>query len=107
MPIRVRYTNDMSKDVSFSLDLSGGQQILTSMVAPLIKSSAEAIASRARSMAGSISSDPPVITVTTTIQPSKRGGARAVGLVTATGEDSHQSYIGHVALAKAKDAGRV
>lgn len=97
----------MSKDVSFSLDIGGGQQILTQMVAPVIKQSAEAIAARARSMAGSISSDPPEITVTTTTQASKRGGSRAVGLVTAKGKDAHQNYVGAVALAKAKDAGRV
>jgi hypothetical protein len=97
----------MSKDVSFQLDTGGGQQILTQMVAPVIKQSAEAIAARARSMAGSISSDPPTISVHTEIQPSKRGGARVVGLVRATGSDAHENYIGHVALAKAKDAGRV
>lgn len=97
----------MSKDVSFSLDVGGGQEILTKMVAPTIKASAEAIAARARSMAASISNNPPAITVTATVQPSKRGGARAVGLVRATGEDAHQTYIGATALAKAKDAGRV
>lgn len=97
----------MSSDVSFYLDTSGGQQILTQMVAPVIKQSAEAIAARARSMAGSISSNPPQITVTTEIRPSKRGGARVVGLVRATGKDAHQNYIGAKALAKAKDAGRV
>lgn len=97
----------MSKDVSFSLDIGGGQQILTQMVAPVIKSSAEAIAARARGMASSISSDPPEISVTTEIQSSKRGGARVVGLVRATGQDAHQSYVGAQALAKAKDAGRV
>lgn len=103
----MRYTKSMSKDVSFSLDIGGGQQILTNMVAPLIKSSGEAIAGRARSMAASLSSDPPEITVTTTIQPSAKGGARTVALVRARGNDAHQSYIGHQALAKAKDAGRV
>jgi hypothetical protein len=97
----------MSKDVSFSLDLGGGQQILTNMVAPVIKQSAEAIAARARSMASSISSDPPAISVSTEIRPSKRGGARVVGVVRAQGSDAHENYIGHVALAKAKDAGRV
>lgn len=94
-------------DVSFHLDTGGGQQILTEMIAPLIKQSAEAIAARATSMAGSLSSHPPTISVTTEIQPSKRGGARVVGLVRASGNDAHQNYIGAQALAKAKDAGRV
>lgn len=78
------------------------------MVAPVIKQSAEAIAARARSMAGSMSSNPPEITVTTSVGVNKGGrGRRAIATVTATGNDAHQNYIGHVALAKAKDAGRV
>lgn len=97
----------MSNDVSFYLDVGGGQQILTEMVAPVIKQSAEAIADRARSMAGAISSEPPEITVTTEIRSAKRGGARVVGVIRANGRDAHQNYIGHKALAKAKDAGRV
>lgn len=94
-------------DVSFYLDTKGGEDILVNMVAPVIKSSAEAIASRARAMAGSISSNPPDITITETRQASAKGGSRAVALVRATGADAHQNYVGHVALAKAKDAGRV
>jgi len=105
--IRVSYTKCMSDDVSFHLDLAGGQEILTKMVEPVIKQSAEAIAQRARSMAGSLSSEPPEITVSTEIRPSKKGGARVVGVIRATGRDAHQNYIGYKALAKAKDAGRV
>lgn len=97
----------MSKDVSFSLDIGGGQTILTEMVAPLIRTSTEAIAQRARSMASSISSDPPTIETTTSIRASSRGGARIVGIVRSVGSDDHQNYIGYTALAKAKDAGRV
>lgn len=95
----------MSKDVSFSLDLIAGRQILTEMVAPTLKQKAELIAGRARSVAGSISSDPPIITVTESVGVVKRG-TRAIATVTAVGNDAHQNYIGHVALAKAKDAGR-
>lgn len=101
------YTIIMAKDVSFSLDTAAAGVILTQMVAPTIKSSGDAIAARARSMASSMSSDPPEISVTTTIQSSKLGGSRAVALVRASGEDAHQAYIGALALAKAKDAGRV
>lgn len=57
-------------------------------------------------MAGSMSSDPPAISVTTSVTTIKRG-ARAVGYVRATGNDAHQNYIGAMALAKSKDAGRV
>ena len=96
----------MSKDVSFSLDQVAASVILTDMVAPVLKQSAEAIASRARAMAGSMSSDPPEITVTESVGVVKRG-RRAIATVTAKGVDAHANYIGHQALAKAKDAGRV
>ena len=96
----------MSKDVSFSLDTQAAGQILTSMVAPVIKQSGEAIAARARSMAGSMSSDPPEITVTHSVGVVKRG-ARAIATIRAHSDDAHEAYIGAVALAKAKDAGRV
>lgn len=80
--------------------------ILTDMVAPVLKQSAEAIAGRGRSMASSMSSNPPEITVTESVGTVKRG-RRAIATVRATGRNAHENYIGHVALAKAKDAGRV
>lgn len=97
----------MAKDVSFSLDPKGGQDVLTQMAMPVIKRSAEAIAARAAGMAGGMSSDPPDISVTTQFGTIKRG-TRAIATVKAesTG-DAHKDYIGHVALSKAKDAGRV
>lgn len=98
----------MSKDVAFQLDIAAANEILTTMVAPTIKASAEAIAGRARTMASSISSDPPTITVTQSVGVSPGGrGQRAIARITASGRDAHQNYIGHLALAKAKDAGRV
>ena len=98
----------MSKDVSFSLDQVAASVILTDMVAPVIKQSAEAIAQRARSMAGSMSSNPPEITVSTSVGVNRGGkGQRAIATITATGKDAHSNYIGHQALSKAKDAGRV
>lgn len=96
----------MSRDVSFSLDTQAASVILTDMVAPLIKQSGDAIAARAQSMASSMSSDPPNITVTHTVGTVKRG-RRAIATVTATGKDAHQNYIGHMAIVKARDAGRV
>lgn len=96
----------MSKDVSFSLDPQGGQDILQSMAMSTVKQSAEAIGARARGIASSISSDPPEITVTTTVGTIRRG-VRAIATVRALGEDAHANYIGHQALAKSKDAGRV
>lgn len=96
----------MSKDVTFSLDTAAASVILTEMVAPVIKTSAAAIANRARSMASSMTSEPPEITVTESVAVSKRG-ARAQAIIRATGNDAHANYIGHQALAKAKDAGRV
>lgn len=102
----MRYTIGMSKDVTFSLDIQAAESILTDMVMPIIKQSGEAIAARARSMASSISSDPPEITLNTAVGTVKRG-QRAIATIRATGKDAHQNYIGHLVLAKAKDAGRV
>lgn len=96
----------MSRDVSFQLDVEAASVILTEMAMPLIKQSGEAIAARAQSMAASMSSDPPQITVSTNVGTVKRG-RRAIATVTATGRDAHQNYIGHMALTKARDAGRV
>lgn len=104
----MRYTISMSSDVSFQLDTEAASEILTTMVAPVIKQSAEAIAARARSMAGSMSSDPPEITVTQAVGVNKGGrGQRSIATITATGKDAHANYIGQQALSKAKDAGRV
>lgn len=96
----------MSKDVSFQLDVDAASVILTQMVAPLIKQSGEAIAARAQGMAASMSSDPPTITVRTTVGTVKRG-RRAIATITSTGKDAHQNYIGVMALKKSMDAGRV
>lgn len=101
----MRYTKDMSRDVSFFLDQEAASVILTSMVAPVLKQKAEAIAARARTMAGSISTDPPNISVTESVGVVKKG-RRAIATITAQGNDAHSNYIGYVALSKAKDAGR-
>lgn len=95
----------MSKDVSFFLDTLAAQEILTKMAMPVVKQKAEAIAARAISMAGSMSKNPPNITVTNRVGTVKRG-VRAIATITAEGENAHQNYIGHYVLARAKDAGR-
>ena len=95
----------MSKDVSFFLDVLAGQEILTRMAMPVVKQKADAIAARATSMAGSMSKNPPSITVSTRIGTVKRG-VRAIATVSAEGRNAHQNYIGHYVLARAKDAGR-
>lgn len=96
----------MSSDVSFVLDPKGGEDILQKMAAPTIKRSAEAIAARAQSMASSISSTPPDISVTQKVGIIRRG-ARSIATIRAEGVDAHANYVGHMALVKAKDAGRV
>lgn len=96
----------MGKDVSFALDPQGGADILQKMSAGVVKRSAEAIAARARSMASSISDNPPTITITTSVGTIKKG-VRAIATIQAEGDDAHSKYIGHHALAKARDAGRV
>lgn len=95
----------MSKDVSFAMDTKGGEEILQSMMMPTVKAKADAIAARATSMAGSMSSKPPTISVSTKIGTIKRG-VRAIATISAEGQDAHQNYIGHYVLARAKDAGR-
>lgn len=96
----------MSKDSSFQLDPKGGEEILQRMVAPTIQKSAEAIASRARSMAASMTSDPPEITVSNEIGIIRRGN-RAISTVKAKGNTKRAQYIGRIALSKSRDAGRV
>lgn len=96
----------MTKDVSFQLDPKGGEDILQNMVAPLIEQSGKAILQRAQSMASSMSSNPPEITLSTSVGTIRRG-TRAIATITSKGKDAHQDYIGHQALFKSKDAGRV
>lgn len=96
----------MGKDITFSLDQSGGADILQNMAMPVVKRSADAIASRARSMSSSISSDPPSISVTSKVGTIRRG-SRAIATVKVDSKDPHQNYIGYTALSKAKDAGRI
>jgi hypothetical protein len=96
----------MSRDVTFQLDTAAAESILTEMVAPLIKRSGEAIAVRAQSMAASMSSDPPEITVTHSVGTIKKG-RRAIATVRVNGKNARQNYIGRMALVKARDAGRV
>lgn len=96
----------MVKKVSFFLDTqAAGNLILQRMVMPTIRQRGNAIATRARSIAGSMSSDPPTVSVSTHVGTIKRG-SRAIATIKAEGRDAHENYIGHVALAKAKDAGR-
>lgn len=87
------------------MDTKGGEEILQSMMMPIVKQKAEAIAARAQSMAGSMSKTPPNISVTTKIGTIKRG-VRAIATISADGKNAHQNYIGHYVLARAKDAGR-
>jgi hypothetical protein len=95
----------MSKDVSFAMDTKGGEEILQSMMMPTVKAKADAIAARATSMAGSMSKEPPTISVTAKVGTIKRG-VRAIATISAEGRNAHQNYIGHYVLARAKDAGR-
>lgn len=96
----------MSKDVSFSLDTNAAQAIIQEMAMPIVKQAGDAIAGRAQSIAASISSDPPEITVTVA-KGTIRRGVRAIATVRANGRDAHQNYIGALALSKSKDAGKI
>jgi len=96
----------MSRDVSFSLDTKGGQDVLTDLARPAVEQAANAIAARAKAMASSVSSNPPEISVAIASGTIKRG-VRAIATISAEGRDAHENYVGHQALSKAKDAGRV
>lgn len=93
-------------DVSFVLDTAAAEELLTNMAMPTVKTSADAIVNRARSMASSMSSRPPEFTVTTGVGTIKRG-VRAIATIAVQASDAHQNYIGFMALSKAKDAGKV
>lgn len=94
-------------DATFQLDITAaGMEILQGLALPLVKQSGEAIAARARSIAGEMSSeaigfdtDTKVGTIT--------NGQRAIATVAASGLNDHQAYIAHMALLKSKDAGQV
>jgi len=97
----------MGKFISFQLDTGGGEDILTNMAMKTINQSAQAIKGRAEAMAGSMSSKPPIITLNSQVGTIRRG-RRAIATITASGGlDAHATYIGRMALVKAKDAGRV
>ena len=101
----------MSRDVSFSMNTGagGGQDIIREMAMPMVKKSAEAIASRASSISSSITSNPVSFKVNTYVgKPNRRGGTRAVAEIVADGVvTDHQRYAGFTAVQKSKDAGRV
>jgi len=66
-----------------------------------------AIAARAQSMANSMSTNPPEISVATVVGTIRRG-RRAIATITSDGGlDAHANYVGRMALVKARDAGRV
>jgi hypothetical protein len=97
----------MSKDVAFVLDIdAAGLEILQQMAQPTIKKSGQAILFRAASMASSMTSNPPTFSIEDKIGIIKKG-TRAITTVSAPFEDNREEYIAHVALAKAKDAGRI
>lgn len=97
----------MSKKVSFVLDIdAAGLAILQRMVKPTIKRSGQAILVRASSVASSMTSEPPTFTIEEQVGVIKQG-TRAFTTITAPYEDRRQEYVAHVALAKARDAGRI
>lgn len=96
----------MARDITFQLDINAASEILTDLAMPTIQQSGAAIAARAEAMAGSLSSKPISVSVSSGVGTIRRG-RRAIATVTAQGIDAHSNYVGHQALAKAKDAGRI
>lgn len=101
----------MSRDVKFSMNtgVGGGKDIIQQMAMPVVKKSAEAIADRASSISGSITSKSIEFRVNTGVgMPNRRGGTRAYAEIVADNVfDEHQRYSGYTAVQKSKDAGRV
>lgn len=93
--------------ITFALDTKGGEDVLTALAMPTIKQSGEAIKARANAMAGSLSSNPPEISISTSVGTIRRGRRAIATLRVNGGADAHKNYIGAMALSKAKDAGRV
>lgn len=96
----------MGKFITFQLDTTGGEDVLTNIAAPTIRRSGEAIKARAAAMASSLSKRPPAFSLGTQVGTIRRG-RRAIATISVSGGDAHANYIGAMALAKAKDAGRV
>jgi hypothetical protein len=100
----------MATDTSFVLDITAaGKEILQDMAADIVAQSGDAILERANRMANSLSGNAPGFGISSKVGLNKGGsGERAITTITAndTG-DAHQSYIAHMALVKAIDAGRV
>lgn len=97
----------MSSDVSFSMDAGAGEEILTNLAMPVIQKSADAIVARANQLAGSMSTDPPEITVSSAFGTIKKGTRAIATIKVVPSGDPHKNYIGLMALSKSKDAGRV
>lgn len=101
----------MSRDVRFSMNTGagGGQDIIRQMAMPLVQKSAEAIASRATRVSAGMSTNPPTFRVKTYVGlPNRIGGTRAVAEIYGENvQNEHQNYVGHAAVQKSKDAGRV
>ena len=91
---------------TFQLDITAaGEVILQNMVKETVKQSAEAIAARAKAMAASQTSKPPDFNVSSKVGVIRRG-ERAISTISVSG-DARDTYIGHMALIKAKDAGKI
>lgn len=99
----------MTRDVTFQLDIQSANEVLTSMAAPIVKQSADAIGMRVATMLGSMTSQSVSVTVTETVGVNMRGrGRRAIATVVAKSSNNevvHSKLL--EALVKSKDAGRI
>jgi hypothetical protein len=93
---------------TFQLDTTdAGKVILQTIAMTAVEKSANAIASRASSMASSQSRDPIVFGTSSEVGTIKKG-KRAIATVAAVNvNDNRSSYLAHIALVKAIDAGRI
>lgn len=97
----------MANDITFQLDIPSAESVLTEMAAPIVKSSADAVASRASTMFGSITTQPVSVEVTEIVGVNARGrGKRAIATVLASSANVMHDVLLN-ALIKSKDAGRI
>lgn len=98
----------MAKKTTFQLDITqAGLEVLQTMAMQPVERAANAIASRAQSMAASMSGEDIIFGTGSRVGIIKTGKRAIATVAAADTGDKHRSYIAHTVLVKALDAGRI
>jgi hypothetical protein len=98
----------MSNKVTFQLDTSSaGRLILQNLAVDIVDKAANAIASRAQSMASNMTTEGITFGTNSRIGRIKVGERAIATVAPIDANDRHRAYLAYIALLKAKDAGRV